>query len=134
MSHLQKALYVWTQAGHSQAEFAKKTGIEQSICSRVFAGSRGLTISQRTAIFRTFTGSETQQGLHFIKADLEDQIPPDARKALRLVIDIPARLTEQSKKPANKVEEARKNFADALQNREPEMLAMALALQTWRDH
>ncbi len=134
MLHLQKALHIWIRADHSQAEFAKITGIEQSLCSRIFAGSRGFTLTQRKAVFHSFQKFDPQQGLIFLKADLEDQLPPEARQYLRLTIDLPTRPAKKTPKKSNRVEEARLYLISELEARDPSVLSMALALHDWRKH
>ena len=134
MSHLQKSLSIWTQSGHTQAEFSKITGIEQSLCSRIFNGSRGLTISQRRGVFAGFRETNLQQGLIFLKADLEDQTPEDARDVLRLVIHLPERVSEDKPSDSNRVETARKQLIEELKGNDPAILTVALALHDWRTH
>ncbi|MEO7931789.1 MAG: hypothetical protein ABIT76_01390 [Chthoniobacterales bacterium] len=133
MSHLQKALQIWLRADHTQAEFAKITGIEQSLCSRIFAGSRGFTLNQRKAIFRSFQEFDPQQGLIFLKADLEDQTPPDARQYLPLTINLPAKLAGKAPKKTNRVEEARLQLISELESSDPSAVSIALALHEWRN-
>ena len=132
MSHLKKALGIWIQAGHNQAEFSKITGVEQSLCSRIFAGSRGFTLSQRKAVFAAFQEIDFRQGLIFLKADLEDQTPPDARKSLRLVIELPTSVREESAPTGDPVDQARRGMIKDLEAKDPTMLAMAVALHEWR--
>ena len=134
MSHLQKALSIWTQSDHTQAEFSKITGIEQSLCSRIFNGSRGLTISQRRGVIAGFREVNLQQGLIFLKADLEDQTPVDARDFLRLVINLPERTSEAKPSELNRVEIAREKLIEELQANDPAVLSMAVALHDWRTH
>jgi len=133
--NLQKALNLWAEAGHTQRDFARLTGIEGSVVSRIFKGERSLTMNQRLAIFRAFRDQQDlHQGLIILRADLEERIPEEARQYLKIILDEPLSLAESS--PASKetaTQKAKRKFIAELEADEPQALDLVRALYDWEE-
>lgn len=121
--NLKQSFLEW---GGSQADFVRITGIDKATTSACFLGKRGLSDTQRLAIYEGFKAvGNLPQGIAFIIADLKDRLPEGARPE----IEINAKRGSK-KKPSSPREIAIQDMIELLNEHDP--LACDLA-RLWYD-
>lgn len=132
MTHLAKALGLWSNDGHTQQEFSELTGIDHATTSRIFQGKRGLTRDQRQRIWNAFADRDPVQALRLFIADIRDNVPGEALDMLELSIKDTSIVKEAAGRGRSLTDEAVDEMIRNLQQREPEWVKVALHLKTWR--
>lgn len=132
MTLLQKALRLWIEAGHTQLELSRIIGVDQSICSRLINGERGLTLQQRAKIVRGFQDKGIiGEGLALVVADLRDNIPPEAADLISVAVNLPDRVQDTPAR-RDRVSAAKADFQRALDIDDPDTVALVLSLYDWK--
>lgn len=130
-NNLQAALALWAESGHTQSELANLSGIDKGTVSQFFSGNLSLTLSTRLKIFEAFRKVNLRQGLLILRADIEDSIPPPARRFFRIEIEDPAGDGTLREDPATASQAAKLMFIDDLLNDDPQAVALVQSLYEW---
>jgi hypothetical protein len=132
MKLLQRALNIWLEAGHTQTDFRRLTGIDTGTCSRIFTGERGLTIDLRSRIIRAFQENDSlSEALSIVVADLRDNIPPEAVNRIQITVHHPDDVSDK-KRRKDRVSMAKADFQRDLDMDDPATIELVLCLYDWR--
>lgn len=126
MTRLSKALQLWLKEGHTQRQFSVTTGIDAGTTHRLFHGRRGLSPQQRGIVAAVFK----DRGKQWIAADLLDQLPAQLAEEFTVLSRNPA--FESDNLPRTRIDRAKAEFIRALEDNDPGVLELVLALYDWR--
>jgi transcriptional regulator with XRE-family HTH domain len=131
--YLDKALSLWAEHGFTRRDFSRLTGIDASTVSRLFSGKRGLNMEQRRAIFLAFREKDLHQGLLLLRADLEENITEECREFIKVILNEPSMLSEDTVQKETQTQRAKRKFIAELEADEPGALELVRALYEWED-
>lgn len=84
-SHLHKAIRCWLEAGHTQVDLRKITGLNQAVVSRYVTGDRGFSDQAFAQLFSGFRRTDFQQAIIFLLAWLRDHTPEEAESLIAIL-------------------------------------------------